>query len=283
MSTEFTTLHGVHGAEGQVIVDITREAEAGKLAALDPMVTPLYSTLTPFGSKREILDLREFLAEPERATGTVTLQTVDDFARYITRHDSQDGTTVWVDMDTGMIVGVLDDHGQGTPGWGEHRARLQLKPTDEWAHWTRLDGKLVDQETFAEHIEDGLKEIVEPAGQVMLEVAQSMQGHTKADWKQAQRLSDGSISFVYHEDATATAGGNGELEIPERFKLGISPFLGEEAYAVNARLRYRVTGGNLTIGYKLDRPGDVARDAIDKIADRLAHTFTERVFIGRPR
>ncbi len=278
MSTEFTSLQGEPTVEAQVIVDITREAEQAKLVQLD--ATKLYAV--PLGADRRVLDLREYLDTPDRARGTVTVQTVDDFARYITRHDTQDGTTVWVDMDTALIVGVLDDHGQ-EPGWGEHRARLQLKPTDEWAHWTRLDGKLVDQETFAEHIEDGLKEIVEPAGQIMLEVAQSMQGHTKADWKQAQRLSDGSISFVYHEDATATAGGNGELEIPERFKLGIAPFLGEEAYAVNARLRYRVTGGNLTIGYKLDRPGDVARDAIDKIADRLAHTFTERVFIGRPR
>ncbi len=274
-----TPPHGVHGAEGQVIVDITREAEQAKLVELD--ATKLYAV--PTHADRRVLDLREYLDAPDRAKGTVTVQTVDDFARYITRHDSLDGTTVWVDMDTALIVGVLDDHGQEAPGWGEHRARLQLKPTDEWAHWTKLDGRLVDQETFAEHLEDGLREVVEPAGQIMLEVAQSMQGHTKAEWRQARRLQDGSIGFLYSEDATATAGGNGELEIPERFKLGISPFLGEEAYRVNARLRYRVTGGNLTIGYKLDRPGDVARDAIDKIADRLAHTFTERVFIGRPR
>jgi uncharacterized protein YfdQ (DUF2303 family) len=267
--------------EAQVIVDITREAEAGKLVELDP--TKLYSAVVPRGTERQTIDLREYLDAPVRAKGTVTAQTVDDFARYITRHDTTDGTTVWVDMDTALIVGVLDDHGQEAPGWGQHRARLQLKPTDEWSHWTSLDGRLVDQETFAEHIEDGLKEIVDPAGTVMLEVAQSMQGHTKSDWKQAKRLSDGSISFVYHEEATATAGGAGEMQIPERFVLGIAPFLGEEAYKVNARLRYRVTGGNLTIGYKLDRPGDVVRDAIDHIADRLAAQFADRVFIGKPR
>lgn len=267
--------------EAQVIVDITREAEAGKLVELDP--TKLYSTVTPHDAKRQVLDLREYLDVPDRAQGTVTVQTVDDFARYIGRHDDIGRTTIWVDMESHLIVGVLDDHGQGTPGWGDHRARLQLKPTDEWKHWTTKDGVPMEQEAFAEHIEDGLKEIVEPSGAIMLEVAQSMQGHTKAEWKQAKRLHDGSVQFVYNEDATATAGGGGELEIPERFKLGIAPFLGEEAYGVNARLRYRISGGKLSIGYKLDRPGDVVRDAIDHIADRLGQTFSERVFIGRPR
>ena len=267
--------------EAQVIVDITREAAAGKLTDLDP--TKLYSVVIPAGFERQTIDPSEYLDIPKRAKGSVVTQTVDDFARYVTRHDSQDGTTVWVDMDRSLIVGVLDDHGQEAPGWGEHRARLQLKATDQWAHWAKLDGRLVSQEEFAEHIEDGLKEIVEPEGATMLEVVQTMQGRTKAEWKSAIRLQDGSIGFTYHEDATATAGGKGQMEIPSRFKLGMAPFLGEEEYAVGARLRYRVNGGNLTIGYKLDRPGDVVRDAIDQIATRLSQTFPDRVFIGAPR
>ncbi len=265
--------------EAEVIVGITREAEAGKLVEVDPH--KLYAMARH--AERDVLDLSAYLDTPKRAKGTVTAQTVDDFARYVARHDTQDGTTVWVDMDTHRVVGVLDDHGQETPGWGEHRAVLQLKATDQWAHWTKLDGRLVDQETFAEHIEDGQREIVEPDPLFMLEIAQTMQGHTKADWKSARRLQDGRVSFGYHEDATATAGGNGELEIPATFKLGIAPFLGEESYGLTARLRWRVNGGNLQIGYKLDRPGDVVRDAIDHIADRLAHQFAERVFIGKPR
>lgn len=266
---------GPIAAEAEAVIAITREAEAGKLVELDPR--ELYSAVVPRGTERQILDLREYLDVPDRATGTVITQTVDDFARYVGRHDDLDRTTVWVDMESGLIVGVLDDHGQAGPGWGEHRARLQLKPTEQWAHWTKLDGKLIDQEAFAEHIEEGLKEIVEPSGPTMLEVVQSMQGHTKADWKQAVRLTDGSISFVYHEDATATAGGNGDLQIPERFVLGISPFLGEAEYKVDARLRYRVSGGELRIGYKLDRPGDVVRDATDHIADRRAAVPRARV------
>lgn len=267
--------------EAEAIIDVTREAAVGELREVDPR--KVYSTVVPEGFAIETVDFEYLLDVPKRMAGTVTVQTVDDFAGYVSRHDDQDGTTVWVDIETAQIIGVLDDHRQEGPGWGDHRALLRLKATEQWAHWAKLDGQLVEQEKFADHIEDGLKEIVEPSGPTMLEVVQTMQGATKADWKSAKRLQDGSVSFLYHEDATATAGGNGELDIPATFKLGMAPFLGEDEYAVTARLRYRVSSGKLQIGYKLDRPGDVVRDAIDQIAARLAQTFTDRVFIGKPR
>ncbi|MGI8729186.1 MAG: DUF2303 family protein [Solirubrobacteraceae bacterium] len=273
-------------AEAEAIIRITREAEAGALRPLDPIDAPLVSVTIPHGYSRETIDLSAHLTVPQRATGKATLQTVADFSNYVERHNDLDATTVWVDIDSGRIVGVLNDHQHidaGMAGWGDHRAALTLKATEEWLHWTMADKLLMPQELFAEHIEDGLKEIIEPAGNEMLDVVTSMQGHTKAEWKSAKRLQDGSVQFLFNEEATATAGGSGELEIPQTFKLAISPFLGEEPFAVTARLRYRVSGGNLTIGYKLDRPDHVKRLAIDDIATRLSTRFDGRVFIGIPR
>jgi hypothetical protein len=67
-------------------------------------------------------------------------------------------------------------------------------------------------------------------------------------------------------------------------ELGLAPFVGEDAYRISARLRYRIRGGDLLLGYRLDRPADVLRDAVDGIADRLGQRFTlDRVFVGRPR
>lgn len=56
-------------------------------------------------------------------------------------------------------------------------------------------------------------------------------------------------------------------------KLALSPFIGEDRYAVIARLRYRLSGGRLTLGYKLDRPELVQRDALEKIAEALKEKF----------
>ena len=274
---------GSGGTDAQVIVDTAIAAAMPERVNADYV----YSRVVPAGASHEIIDLERFGVRPRRVRGHVTAQTVDDFVRYVQRHDDPARTTVWVDYETHLVVGVLDDHAVGDlrePEWGEHRALLQLRTTDEWKHWTSQDGKLLDQEAFAEHIEDGLPEIVSPDGATMLEVAQSIQGATKAEFKGAHRLDNGAVSFSWVEETTANAGQRGDLEIPERFELAIAPFLGEDPYRVKARLRYRIRAGSVQLGYRLERPGDVLRDAIDQIASRLHDQFTgDRVFVGTPR
>lgn len=268
------------GGDAQVIVDTAQEAARPEVLEPDR----LYHRVVPEGARGEVIDLERYLPAPRRARGHVRLQTVDDLVRYVQRHDDPGSTTIWVDMDAHLVVAVLNDHTQDGAQWGDHRATLALKATDEWRHWTSRDGKLLAQEDFAEHIEDGLAEIVLPDGATMLEIAQSIQGTTKAEFQSAHRLADGAIGIKYVEEQTAAAGTKGELEIPERFELAIAPFLGEEPYRVRARLRYRIRSGSLTIGYRLDRPSDVIRDAIDQIATRLHGQFEGgRVFIGTPR
>lgn len=281
-----------HTAETDVAaaIAITREAEAGVTRPLDPENQPFLSVTVPNGYSRETIDLRKFRTTPWRTAGTVCPHTVEDLVRYVQRHDDAEATTVWVDGEKRQVVAVLDDHGVDNPdvagmaGWGEHRAVLALRHTDEWLHWVNGSGESMTQEEFAEHIEDGQVEVTKPVGADLLEIAMSMQGSTNAEWKSATRLHDGSVHFLYNEDATATAGGAGELDIPQTFELLIAPFVGENPVALTARLRYRIRSGKLSIGYKLDRPNDAVRDCIDLIGERLAAAFgRDRVFVGTPR
>jgi uncharacterized protein YfdQ (DUF2303 family) len=272
-------------ADDKLAGDVQAAVDAGLQIAAPQRIDPreVYDRVVPAGASRETMDLERFLPRPRRTRGQVQLATVDDFARYVARHDDPASTTIWVDT-SGQVVAVLDDHTQEGPQWGEHRANLLLTRTPEWEHWLRHDGQLLSQEAFAEHIEDGLAEIVTPDGATMLEVAQSIQGTRTAEFQGAHRLANGTVGFAWVEEEKARAGQKGDLEIPERFELAIAPFLGEGAYKVRARLRYRVGGGNVKLGYRLDRPHAVLRDAVDQIADRLTHRFQgDRVFVGRPR
>lgn len=272
-------------------ISITREAQAGVIRPLDPKASPLLSVTVPDGYARETIDLRSYLPTPDRAKGTVTLKTAAAFEAYVKRHDDEFATTVWVDPEKRELVAVLNDHvmdadlGQEA-GWGDHRAVLRLDTTDAWKHWanSEMNGKLVDQDVFAEHIEDGAAEIVKPHHAELLEIVLTMEGHTSAEWKSHKRLKDGTVQLVYSEEATATAGGTGMLEIPDTFELLISPFRDEEPLAVTAKLRYRVKAGKLEIGYKLMRPDDVLKDAVDLLAAQLGSVFgVGRVFQGVPR
>lgn len=228
----------------------------------------------PAGYKVESLDLEPFGEAPARKRGKVTLHTGQSLAAYVNHHTVTDATALYADVEARRVVAVLDGHhaGSDNAGWGEHRAALALRHTPEWLAWIGKNGQMRDQVAFAEHIEENLLDIVDPAGADMLELAQTFQATTKVSFKSSQRLSSGEQQLTYLEDTDAKAGAKGDLIIPTRFELALRPFEGTEPYRVTARLRYRIGGGDLAIGYVLDRPEDVVRDAFDQI---LADIETE--------
>lgn len=246
--------------------------------------TEIYSVVVPNDGRQEIIDLERFQAYPRRATGRYQVASVEAFIDLTKRHHDAAATTVWVHPISGAVVAVLNDHGASQdPEWGDHRVNLQLLPTNEWMRWISNDGKLLDQETFAEHLQDGITEIADPPAADLLEIAQTMQGHTNASWKSGVSIRDGSVQIGYTEEATAQAGRDGNVAIPEIFTLVLAPFMGEEPVEVRARLRWRVPSGKLRIGYKLEQPERVVQNALEKIAARLRDEFPDVVFLGEPR
>jgi uncharacterized protein YfdQ (DUF2303 family) len=272
-------------AAAAVIADLaTRAADPNQL---DPDGR-LLGVVVPDGARLHLVDVTAELAKhqpaPERATGTHTASTVQSFIDITRRHERGDDLTVWVHPTSGAITAVLNDHGRGqNPQWGDHRVRLDLLKTEEWKRWAALDGKLIEQEPFAEHIQDGLTEIAEPAAADLLEIVQTMQGATSASWKAGVRIVDGSVQMQYVEEADARAGTDGQLSIPTEFTLVVAPFVGEPPATILARLRWRLRNGKLHIGYKLDNPERVLRETLEKIAERLEAEFIGAVYLGSPR
>ncbi len=262
-------------AEAEIVRDITRQAT-------EPTKLDVGSVYLTGHHRKEILDLERFQTAPRRATGTVAAATVEAFIDYVKVHYAPASTTVWVEPTKGAIVAVLDDHTAEGPFWGQHRVKLTLTPSDEWLRWARYDGKLLGQEEFAEHIEESQLDIVEPDGATVLEIAESFHATTSASFKSAKRLSSGEVQFAYVEELKASAGSKGDIEIPKSIQVVLAPFLGEDRVPIEALIRYRLREGKLAIGYKLVRPDDVVRHAIEIVAGRLRGSF-ERVYLGAPR
>ncbi len=70
--------------------------------------------------------------------------------------------------------------------------------------------------------------------------------------------------------------------IPKTFTIGVAPFEGCQLYAVDARLRYRISEGRLTLGYQLDRPEDVLRTAFDDVLKQVQDATTRTALLGLP-
>lgn len=261
----------------QAIIDTAQEA--ARPTELAPTVDQVQAFVIPTESKLVLESAEKFADAPFNVRGTYKVATVESFKAYLERFVDND-TTVWVHPTSGQVRAVVNDHTDGRePRWGDHRVELDLIPTDQWKFWMSNTNKLLSQETFAEHIEDGVEEIVEPDAATMLEIAQSFHMATSATFRSATRLADGQVQVAYDEENTASAGKGGDLTIPTVFTLAVAPFVGEDPYRVQARLRYRAKGGVLAIGYTLERPDDVVRDCLDKIRENLKETF-DNVYLG---
>lgn len=195
------------------------------------------------------------------------------FVEYVKRHHDA-GTEVYADLTTSTIIAHLDGptassgiaNNRDRAGREAHLATLTLTKTPAWLAWVGQDGKLQTQVQFAEHIEDNLQDIIEPAAADMLELAQTFQATSGVEFKSSQRLSTGETNLKYAEKTEATAGRSGDIAIPERFKIAVVPFIGGEiSYGVSARFRYRLRSGELLLSYRLDRPEKVLEDAFQDV------------------
>jgi len=206
---------------------------------------------------------------PQTFKQSVELTTEDSFVEYFNRFATE-SSTVFVDDKTAVFTAVLDYHDSpDQPAWKRHTAIYKCPKTKEWDNWTNNNNVKMSQEDFALFIEDNLKEITEPNGADMLQIAANLKAKNDVDFKSAIRLDNGQVQFGYTETIQGQAGINGQLEIPEKIKLIMSPYFKGAAYEIEARFRYRITPNGLTMWYTLIRPHVFSDDAFADIVEKV--------------
>jgi uncharacterized protein YfdQ (DUF2303 family) len=249
-----------------------------------PLGDGRYAIAMPQGGSVKVIDPDESLQpSPTRKSGTAYVLDVDSLA-FLWDKQALPESELFADPKAFTITAVLNaDQGAGDfAGFRDHRIHLQCVTTPAWKAWTALDGQLLSQDVFAEHLEDRLIDIARPSGAEMLELAQSFEASTKVEFKSAAVISSGQRQLLYEETTAARAGQKGSIDIPHTFDLGLKPFEGSDAYKVTARFRYRIRDGHLQIGYKLERPEDVLRAAFDDVRTAASEACDRAVLVGTP-
>ncbi len=284
--TDYTELQSV-GDGAAVIAELAEQAAGREILEVTPTTKIV---VLAQGQHVHEIDIEDKLERPLYKTGRVAFREADSLVEYVGRHSVEATTTLWSDVNAGTVIAVLNDHARaddeqvGAPNWGNHRATLRLEETEDWQRWLKHDGRMLDQASFAEHLEDGADAIREPDAATMLEIAQSFHAKTGVNFRSATRLQDGQVQFQYEETTAAKAGHRGDLQIPTEFILGLIPFEGgAKVYAVTARFRYRLVNGALTLGYKLVRPDKVRKAAFVDITTAIADGTGFPVLAGTPR
>lgn len=253
-------------SEAEHIIAVAREAERNQA----PKQIELEGHPLLLTKDDRIISLERFMAKPRRQRATVLLYEAASFIDYVNAHNRQSMTHIFAKANErgGEFCAIIDYHPRGLldGGHGDHICKLILEATPEWKRWIEKSSQLLTQESFAEFIEDNLTDIIEPDGATILEMAQLLQGKKSVAFKAGRNLRDGSIQLEYSEEIQLNGGGinrrDDTMKLPEKFKLGICPFVGANGVEIEARLRFRISnGGSLHFAYILNRPFKVVEEA----------------------
>ena len=270
-----TELDPILTTEGGALVDaITRSVEP---YAMMPGQRFLVVSTDGTVSEHDTFDLDP---EPARKRGLVNLVDCDSFILYVNQHQQGDATIITADTEVPVVWAVMNWHGTNAAGWGDHRAKLAFRPIPEWEAWKALNGTLMSQVDFAQHLEDCQSELVEPPAADMIALAKTFEATKNVEFKEANVLESGARQFAYQETVAARAGQQGALEVPSEFTIGVAPFVGTEPYRVTCRLRYRIESGGLRIGYQMHRPHLVVEDAVKDVVSRIETDTGMSVLFG---
>lgn len=209
---------------------------------------------------------------PHRAKGNVLLGDMPSFVLFCKQ---QRGGGLWpsarvyASVKHRSLSCVFNDHGPSRPGWRDFSASYTVALSREFSKWIGQNGKPLDQAAFAEFVEENHADIVEPSGDMLMRIAMTLQAKTDVEFRSSKRLDNGQVQLTYVETIDARAG-DGSLEIPREFAIGVRLFENGEGYKVKARLKYRLHSSTVKFWFELDRPEKAIEDAFAKYIEAAA-------------
>ena len=190
-----------------------------------------------------------------------------------------------------------------------------------WSNHDGAGAAFKSTEAFALFIEDNTPDIIRPEAAKMLQMALNFRITQGVNFVSANRLQDGNVDFAYTNTVDASGkgadgkklsflslvpGGShvGSIDslprratspqasspttmtgaIPEIFTIEIPIFHGiaQERVKIDARFRFRLDQGRLSLWYELVRPTRAVEDAYRKLWERVKKEAGCPMFLGEP-
>ena len=186
----------------------------------------------------------------------------------------------------GVLSKDLEERNPSTYAqWRDHTAHYTPPKSEEWRRWFGQNATPMKQAEFAVFLEDNMRDIATadglPTAAQMLKMALQFEAKQDMRLKSHIRLQSGGVEMNFvQDDDTGTIE---KMRIFERFRLGIPVFWNGAAYAIDARLRYRVRDGAVSFWFELIRPDRVLEDATRTLIDNLLLATEVPLFHGKPQ
>lgn len=320
----------VVGSAAGAIIDTVKALHGHQLVAV--MGAPDGSTLSadimlvPEGLKAiSLKDFRDqYRTRPERMRGTAIVTTPDTYHELTARHATPDSAIfALADRTHPALTTVIDYHQRsdviGTAkhrcelaDFGQHRVHYPLVLSDQWRAWREVNGKSLDQATFAALLEDRaldlapVPEWLRPGtdtaptapGDIrlrdavarltrtvagperLLELSRGLDLTEKSEVVQRVNLDSGETAFTFKSEHRDSAGDR--VQVPNLFLIAIPVFQNASAWLMAVRLRYKLSGQRVTWSVAMMRHEETFDAAIAELASRAAQETGLPLYYGQP-
>lgn len=247
--------------------------------------TDVPAVVLPSGAGVESLE--HLLSTPMRMRQTFTTERLSDFCRYVGGEagstDDAAGVAVFVRPDGSGAEAVIDYGTHNSPLWGQHRARLVMRHTPEFAGLLGIVDKRLGQRDLIEWLEDWGRIITPYRGDEEISLAQAISVIRRIDIKEkrTQTHETGEWSAVRSslEEIEATSSGD---VMPDGFRIKCQLYPETQEREITTRLSL-LTGDDAPtlrlriVGFDRLRQ-EVAEEVELVITNQLG--ATTRVFCG---
>lgn len=189
---------------------------------------------------------------------------------------------------------------EGKPRFGDHRADYVFPLSEEWKTWNAQDSEPLTQEAFAAFLEDHVGDVADSGAASnelsafffeklgvtfasparLIELSRGLSVRVGQKVRNAQNLATGEAQVQFIEEHNDETGG--PLKVPGAFLLAIPVFQFGPLYQVAARLRYRVSGGNIVWFFELHRADRIFDHAFKEACETAQKDTSLPLFIGAP-
>lgn len=255
------------GTEASVVAELADQADTEARVPIDE--GEIYLARGSAGELR-VIDTDDYAAAPRHTKASRVVTDAASLVAYVNRHKVS-GTEIFAHTNTSTVIAVIDSHEgtTGLPGWQKHTVRLALEKSKAWLAWEAVDGKLLEQDAFADFLDDRYLDVIEPDPARMIDIARTFQAKTKVDFESGIREASGDVTLHFKEETSVKAGQKGDIEIPARVKLALRPYVGGPIYFIWASFRYRLRGGAVLLGFRLERPENILDAAFADIVTEI--------------
>lgn len=214
----------------------------------------------------------------ERIRREQTFQNTSSLVEYVNEFKTK-ATRLYANGKELRVLAVIDHDAPDAPDapdYAVHTAELRSELSETWARWKGVFNKPLGQRELAEFLEENQVDVTSPTGAALLEICTNLDIQKNVTFKSGVRLQNGMTQLTFHE----TEAGNGAVQVPQRFTLGLPVFEGGNLYPLEVFLRYRLDEGKIIFRLVPVRLEYVFKTAFEGEVKSIAEATQLSVYIG---